>query len=41
MKDADALRAKNKRTGVVVFLIFLGLTALAVAFIILRKYGYA
>ncbi len=40
MTDSDALRAKNRRTGIIVFLIFLGLTALAVVFVVLRKYGY-
>ena len=39
--DPDALRARNKRTGIAIFLIFLVLTAIAVVFVILRKYGYA
>ena len=39
--DPDALRARNKRTGITIFLIFLFLTAIAVVFVILRKYGYA
>ena len=41
MADSDALQAKNRRTGIIVFLIFLALTALAAAFVVLRKYGYA
>ena len=40
MADSDALQTKNRRTGIIVFLIFLGLTAIAVVFVILRKYGY-
>ena len=41
MMDAQAVRAKNRRTGILLLVIFLALTALAVAFVILRKYGYA
>lgn len=39
--EPDVLRQKNRRTGMALLLIFLGLTALAVTFVILRKYGYA
>ncbi len=41
MARLHALRDKNRRTGILLLVIFLGLTALAVVFVILRKYGYA
>ncbi len=41
MTDSHVLHEKNRRTGILLLVIFLGLTALAVAFVILRKYGYA
>jgi hypothetical protein len=41
MANPPALHDKNRRTGILLLIIFLSLTALAVAFVILRKLGYA
>jgi len=41
MMNSDLLQAKNRRTGITIFLIFLILTGIAVTFVILRKYGHA
>jgi prophage maintenance system killer protein len=41
MARLHALRDKNRRTGILLLIVFLGLTAVAVAFVILRKLGYA
>jgi len=38
--DRD-LRQKNRRLGIILFVVFLGLAIMAVVFVILRKYGYA
>ena len=35
------LRQENRRVGIILFVVFLGLAIMAVAFVILRKYGYA
>ena len=40
MTDRD-LRQKNRRLGITLFVVFLGLAIMAVVFVILRKYGYA
>ena len=37
----DVPRNKNRRLGIFLILFFLAFTALAVLFVILRKYGYA
>lgn len=41
MTDLQAMREKNRRTGILLLVIFLGLAIVAVTFVILRKYGYA
>ncbi len=41
MDFPDVPRNKNRRMGIFLFLFFLAFTALAVVFVILRKYGYA
>ena len=41
MAELHALNEKNRRTGMLLLIIFLGLTVLAVAFVVLRKFGYA
>ena len=40
MTDRD-LRQKNRRLGIILLAVFLGLAIMAVVFVILRKYGYA
>ena len=40
MTDRDVRRA-NRRLGIILFAVFLGLAIMAVVFVILRKYGYA
>ncbi|MGH7406531.1 MAG: hypothetical protein ACREKF_00760 [Candidatus Methylomirabilales bacterium] len=35
------LRQENRRLGIILFAVFLGLALMAVVFVILRKYGYA
>ena len=35
------LRQENRRLGIILFAVFLGLAIMAVVFVILRKYGYA
>ena len=41
MASPRLLHDKNRRTGILLLILFLGLTALAVTFVILRKFGYA
>jgi hypothetical protein len=41
MSFSEVPRAKNRRLGIFLFLFFLAFTALAVVFVILRKFGYA
>jgi hypothetical protein len=41
MASPRPLSDTNRRTGVLLLILFLGLAALAVAFVILRKFGYA
>jgi hypothetical protein len=40
MANLHAQHEKNRRTGILLLIIFLALTAVAVAFVILRKLGY-
>jgi len=40
MKDPQSLEAKNRRTGLTLFVLFLVATALAAIFVVLRKAGY-
>ena len=35
------VRQQNRRVGIILFAVFLGLAIMAVVFVILRKYGYA
>ena len=39
--DSHGLRDKNRRLGVFLIVVFLGLLFLSVVFVMLRKYGYA
>jgi hypothetical protein len=41
MNFPDIPKEKNRRLGIFLFLFFLAFTALAVLFVILRKFGYA
>ncbi len=41
MKNQDPLEERNRRTGITLLVIFMVLTAIAVTFVILRKYGLA
>ncbi len=41
MTEPGALRDKNRRTALILLAIFVALACLAVAFVILRRSGYA